>query len=88
MIPEQEIAPNVVSYDCELTDGESVSGLLVAESDAGVTLRMAQGLEEVLPRSRVARLTASRLSLMPQELEKGMTPQEMADPLAYPKGEQ
>jgi len=88
VIPEQEIAPNFVSYDGELTDGASVSGLVVAESDAAVTLRMAQGLEEVLPRSRVARLTASRLSLMPQELEKGMTPQEMADLLAYLKGEQ
>ena len=88
VIPEQEIAPNFVSYQCELTDGSSVAGLLVAESGANVTLRMAQGIEEVVPRSRIRRLTASRLSLMPQELEKGMTPQEMADLLAYLRGEQ
>lgn len=88
VIPEQEIAPNFVSYECELTDGSSVAGLLVAESGANVTLRMAQGIEEVVPHSRIRRLTASRLSLMPQELEKGMTPQEMADLLAYLRGEQ
>ena len=87
VIPEQEIAPNFVSYECELTDGGSVSGLLVAESGASVTLRMAQGIEEVVPRARIARLTASRLSLMPLELEMGMTAQEMADLLAYLRGE-
>lgn len=88
VIPEQEIAPNFVSYESELTDGSSLSGLLVAESGTSVTLRMAQGIEETLPRARIARLTASRLSLMPQELEKGMTLQEMADLLAYLRGEQ
>ena len=87
VIPEQEIAPNFVSYECELTDGGSVSGLLIAESGASVTLRMAQGIEEVVPRARIARLTASRLSLMPLELEMGMTAQEMADLLAYMRGE-
>ena len=35
----------------------------------------------------ICRLTASRLSLRPQELEKAMTPQELADLLAYLKGE-
>lgn len=88
VLPEAEIAPNFVNYECELTDGRVLSGLLAAESGASVTLRMAQGVEESIPRTRIARLTASRLSLMPQELEKAMSLQELADLLAYLRGEQ
>ena len=88
IIPEAEIAPNFVSYECELKDGRTLSGLLASESSGNITLRMAQGVEEIVSRAQIARLTASRLSLMPQELEKAMTPQELADLLAYLKGEQ
>ena len=88
IIPEAEIAPNFVNYECELKDGRTLSGLLASENSSGITLRMAQGVEETVARSQIARLTASRLSLMPQELEKAMTPQELADLLAYLKGEQ
>ena len=88
VIPEAEIAPNFVSYECETTDGRLISGLLASESPASITLRMAQGLEEIIPRDRIRKLTASALSLMPQEMEKTMTPQELADLLAYLRGEQ
>jgi len=50
-------------------------------------LRMAQGLDQQIPRSNIASMLTSRLSLMPQELEKAMTKQEMADLLAFLKGE-
>ena len=88
IIPEAEIAPNFISYECELKDGRTLSGLLASESSGSITLRMAQGVEEVVSRAQISRLTASRLSLMPQELEKSITPQELADLLAYMKGEQ
>ncbi len=88
IIPEAEIAPNFVNYECELKDGRTLSGLLGSENSGSITLRMAQGVEEKVARSQIARLTASRLSLMPQELEKTMTAQELADLLAYLKGEE
>ena len=88
IVPEAEIAPNFVSYECETTDGRTLSGLLASESAGSITLRMAQGVEEIIPRSQIQKLTASQLSLMPQEFEKTMTQQEMADLLAYLRGEQ
>jgi putative heme-binding domain-containing protein len=88
VIPEAEIAPNFVNYECELKDGRTLSGLLASETAANITLRMGQGVEENIPRAQIARLTASRLSLMPQELERTMTAQDLADLLAYLKGEQ
>jgi hypothetical protein len=50
-------------------------------------LRQGQGLEETIPRSQLKAFAPSALSLMPQELEKAMTGQEMADLLAYLRGE-
>ena len=48
---------------------------------------MTQGVEQQIPRSNLASMLTSRLSLMPQELEKTMTKQELADLLAFLKGE-
>jgi putative membrane-bound dehydrogenase-like protein len=87
VIPEQEIAPNFANYVCETKDGRTVSGLIAAETPLQVTFRQAQGVEETIARNDITSLTASPLSLMPQELEKGMTTQEMADLLGYLKGE-
>ena len=82
------VLARIVSYECELKDGRTLSGLLASESSGNITLRMAQGVEEIVSRAQISKLTASRLSLMPQELEKAITPQELADLLAYLKGEQ
>ena len=62
-----------------------MAGLLAAETPAQITLRMAQGVEEIIPRAQMARLAASQVSLMPQELERAMTHQELADLLAFVK---
>ncbi len=88
VIPEAEIAPNFVNYECELKDGRVLTGLLASENAGNIALRLGQGVEENISRGQIARLTASRLSLMPQELEKTMTAQDLADLLAYLKGEQ
>jgi putative heme-binding domain-containing protein len=88
VIPEAEISPNFVNYECELKDGRTLSGLLAAETSTTLTFRMAQGVEESVVRTQVSRLSASRLSLMPQELEKAMTLQEVADLLGYLRGEE
>ncbi len=88
IVPEAEIAPNFVNYECELKDGRVLSGLLAAESAGSVTLRMSQGAQEVVPRDQIVGLSASRLSLMPQELERSMTHQELGDLIAYLRGEQ
>ena len=37
------------------------------------------GIEVVVPRSQIAKMQASRLSLMPEGLEEGLTNQDLAD---------
>jgi putative heme-binding domain-containing protein len=87
IVPEYEIAPAFANYIVETKDGRTLSGLIAAETPVSVTLRQAQGVEETILRHDITSLTASALSLMPQELEKGLSRQDLADLLAYLKGE-
>jgi|GEM_PF-6184699 len=88
MIPEYKITPGFAAYVLERTDGRVLSGLLVAETPTRVTLRQSLGKEESVLRADIQSLTLSKLSLMPQEIEKSLSRQVLADLLAYLKGEQ
>lgn len=87
LIPNREITPGFAAYTAHTQDGRTLSGLLVAETESSVTLRQPQGKEEALLRSNLERLEASGLSLMPEGFETQVSRQEMADLLAYLKGE-
>jgi putative membrane-bound dehydrogenase-like protein len=87
VVPEYEIMPIYTSYNVDTKSGQSYTGLLASETPATITLRMSQGVEQQVPRSDIESMRTSRLSLMPQELEKAMTKQELADLLAFLKGE-
>jgi putative membrane-bound dehydrogenase-like protein len=86
IVPEYEIMPIYTVYNVETKDGQSQSGLLAGETAENITLRQAQGIEQVIPRANIASMTTSRLSLMPQELEKTMSKQDLADLIGFLKG--
>jgi putative heme-binding domain-containing protein len=87
LVPNYEIMQGFAAYQVETMDGRDVSGIVIGESDSSVTLRQAQGVEETFPRSRIKSLTASQLSLMPEGVEQNLARQDMADLIAYLKGE-
>lgn len=87
VIPDAEVAPNFTSYTCETKDGRAISGILINDSPNGITIRQALGQDTSIARTDIASLAASSLSLMPQEFEKNITQQEMADLLAFLRGE-
>jgi len=70
IVPEYEIAPNFTNYNLETKDGRTLSGVIASETSASITLRRALGEEEIISRSNLESMSASALSLMPQELEK------------------
>jgi putative membrane-bound dehydrogenase-like protein len=88
IVPEYEIMPIYTVYNIETKDGQSQSGLLAGETAENITVRQAQGIEQVIPRANIASMTTSRLSLMPQELEKTMSKQDLADLIGFLKGEE
>ena len=73
-------------YNVETKDGQSLTGILAAETPGSITLRQALGHEETVQRTNIASMSASRLSLMPDELEKTMSKQDLADLLDFLKG--
>jgi putative membrane-bound dehydrogenase-like protein len=86
IVPEYEIVPGYTAYRLRLKDGRELEGMIASESDTHVRLRRALGEEESIPRHQIDTMESSGLSLMPQELEKNMTRQDMADLIAYLKG--
>ena len=81
--PNREVAPNYVSYDIELKDGASMAGLIVNETDGGITLKKQGGGEETILRQTIAKMSSSGLSLMPEGLEANIAPQDFADLIAF-----
>jgi len=86
VVPDAEIYPGYQACEVETAEGRSLTGLLVSESADAVVLRKAGGDLETLPRTVVRSLVLSRVSLMPQELEKTMSPQELGDLIGFLKG--
>lgn len=81
--PNRDIDGRYVSYITALTDGRTISGLLVNEAGNSVTLREQGGKDHVLLRTDVEELRATGKSVMPEGLEKDVTQQDVADLIAY-----
>ncbi len=64
-------------------DGRVLTGLLVEDSPQRVVLKVQGGKQEVIPRDDIDEMVTSQLSLMPEGVEKQMTPQEIADLFAF-----
>ena len=85
--PNMAMNPAFVAYQVETVDDETVTGLLETQRAESVTLRQAGEQTVVLPRSRIRSLRSTGLSLMPEGLESGRTPQELRDLIAFIRGE-
>jgi len=81
--PSREIDPRYAQMVAETKDGRTLAGLLAAETPVNVTLRRAEGMEDVILRTNLEALTATGKSLMPEGLENQITPEQMADLLEF-----
>jgi len=85
LVPSYEIVPGYMSYDVETKDGRPLTGLIAFESTTSITLKRSMGATDWILRSNIASMSSAGLSLMPDELEKTMTRQELADLIAFLK---
>lgn len=83
--PSAIIEPGFMAYHCTLKSGEQLYGVIATETSASLTLKMAGNLTKSVLRSDVASLKSTGISLMPEGLEAAMTPQSLADLIAYLK---
>lgn len=83
--PNREVSPNFALYLVETNDGRTLSGLITSETAGNLTLKRADGGTDTVLRSEIKSLTSPGISLMPEGLEAAITPQQMADLIAYLK---
>lgn len=81
--PNLSIADGYDLWAVELKTGESVQGVISAETSTALTLHNVGGQEITIARQDIQSLKALGMSAMPAGLEKQISQQEMADLLAY-----
>ncbi len=81
--PNRAVEAKYLSYTLLTTSGQLQAGLLAEETGAGVTLATSEGTRVDVPRAEIESLVCSQRSLMPEGLEQDLTPQSLADLIAF-----
>jgi putative membrane-bound dehydrogenase-like protein len=81
--PNRNLDSRYVEYAAGTADGRTLTGLLASESAAAVVLLAADGKETTVLRADLESLRSSGRSLMPEGIERDVSPAAMADLLAY-----
>jgi putative heme-binding domain-containing protein len=81
--PNRALEAKFTNFSIATVDGRVLYGVIAAESATAVTLRRQEAKEDVLLRSQIAEMTASGQSLMPEGLDKDLTPRDLADLIAH-----
>lgn len=81
--PNRAIEDKYLDYTVVTEDGRTLTGLLASESGTSVTLLGQEGKTNVVLRTDIETLRSTGKSLMPEGIEKDVTPQDLADLIAY-----
>ncbi|MFL5242394.1 MAG: PVC-type heme-binding CxxCH protein [Gemmataceae bacterium] len=81
--PSREVEPRYVNYLVTTKAGRIMTGMIAVETPTSLTLRRAEKAEDTLLRSQIEEIQATTKSLMPEELEKLLSKQDLADLIAY-----
>lgn len=81
--PNREVAPNFMNYVIVLKDGRSITGSIAAETAASITLKRAEGATDTVLRDDVEEIAGSGKSIMPEGVEEKISPEQMADLIAF-----
>ena len=85
--PSSDVQPGFYAYHCRLESGEEIYGMITAETETAVTFKLVDATTRTVLRKEIAQLQNSNRSLMPDGLETGLTPQQMADLIASLRSE-
>lgn len=83
LMPSKSVASESVLWSVTLTSGENRVGMIVSRDKERLVLRGGPGLEETIAMDEVAGLKPRILSAMPEGLVDSLTPQELADLVAW-----
>jgi putative heme-binding domain-containing protein len=81
--PNRAVEPRYINYAATTKAGKSYNGIISSETSTSITLVGPDGKSQQLLRNELEELTSTGKSLMPDGLEKDLTPQDVADVIAH-----
>jgi len=81
--PNREVTPAYLEYSVLLREGRVANGLIAIETPTSLTLKRPNDVQETILREAIAELNSTGVSLMPEGLEKKISPDEMRDLLGW-----
>lgn len=81
--PSAGISHNYETYSVILESGNIVSGLKVSETDDSITIRSAESIDKVISKDEIDEIVKSNVSLMPADLQKTMSEQDLVDVVEF-----
>ncbi|MBX3732465.1 MAG: HEAT repeat domain-containing protein [Verrucomicrobiae bacterium] len=83
LYPNQEVAPQWLTTNITTRDGEEFSGVVAAEDEATVTLKLGGDLVQRVAKDAITERDTLKVSNMPEGLAAGLAPQEFVDLIEY-----
>ena len=83
LYPSAGISHNYESHALLLASGNVVVGIITSETPEAVTIKKADGLVETIPVSEIEEREKQKISLMPADLQKVMSAQDLVDVVEY-----
>jgi putative membrane-bound dehydrogenase-like protein len=84
--PSAAIEPRFVNYLVTTKDGRMYDGVLSSETAGALTLRGGSEEDVTILRANISEIRASTISLMPEDIEKSMKKQDIANVISYLRG--
>jgi len=81
--PSAGISHNYEAYSLVLTSGTTVNGLITSETDDSISIKSDDAIVRTFKMAEVEEKLKQKISLMPADLQKVMTAQEIADVVGY-----
>lgn len=81
--PTNLLTAGYQNYTVVTEDGRIFTGVLAAETATSVTLRKEEGAEQTILRKDIDEMEASPISMMPEDLDRQVSPQDVVDLIAY-----
>jgi putative membrane-bound dehydrogenase-like protein len=83
LYPSAGVEHHYEGHVVKIKGGDEVVGILVGETQDELTLRIAGGIVTSYPKTAITSRRIQKESIMPEELQKGMTVRELADLVEY-----
>lgn len=81
--PSAGISHNYETFQAILANGTAFSGVKISETDDSVTLKSAEAIERTIPREEIDEIYKQKVSLMPADLQKTMSVEQLVDVVEY-----